>query len=317
MYNFLVFNEYGEFAISSAEPFTKRGSLNGKPTVRARLSSEYLHQAPEGSVEELIAWLRLAVPDAEKAPQASEAHYHADVVGWEPSMLGYWVSPVAEETRRTYYCSCGCNRQRLSSTRFGEKDAAELQVLVYDKTREMAKPDNADPTLRAIWRQNGWDGVPSVYRVESRFQRDFLRDRASRATATFTRLGAGFGLRALNGRGEVVPSTADSNRHRWPMSPAWEFIRTQVFPQAEPAPKVVQDKSADALRLFKQADGTFAAAAAKLRLGGTNLGEALDLMSQDGEIGWKVRDRLRSCAERSAQKSREQGVAPLIDRKSA
>lgn len=311
-YAYLAFNEWGEFAVSAARPYTKNGKPNGKPTIRGRLSSDYLHDAPSRSITEMQSWLSGAVPGAGGRAQVSEAHYHVDLAGWEPAADSVWVCPVLEETRRTYYCSCGCNRQRLSSVRFGEKDTASLQLIAYDKRREMGKMGRADPILEHLWRANSWDGEAGVFRVEARYQRGFLRERGVDDINELRSIRDGLWAAATRWAREVSVG-ADSHRERWPLTPAWEVVHSQVFRDAVPAPKVSRDKSADATQLLKQSVGTLAAAVARLRAGGADWNQAWKILYGDGEVGYSAREVVARFAETSARKSRELGISPLVE----
>src|SRR5690606_23452907 len=80
-YAYLLTNEWGQFAISGGD------GLRGKPTIRGRLSSAYLHSAPSESTAEMEHWITAAMSARlSDRPQVSEAHYHVDLTGWEPQV---------------------------------------------------------------------------------------------------------------------------------------------------------------------------------------------------------------------------------------
>ena len=178
-------------------------------------------------------------------------------------------------------------------------------MLIYDKKREMAKRGRADPVLEAIWAANGWDGEAGTFGVEARYQPEYLRDRGVETIGDLHAARCGLSKGATEWVREVVPNLGNTqDRERWPVSADWAFLQNQVFPGAEPAPKVSRDRTADAAQLLKQSIGTMAAAMARLRAGGVRWHGAWDIAFGDGTIGYSARDAVARFAEISSEVAR-------------
>src|SRR5207245_653369 len=111
---------------------------------------EWLHIAPAGALSETEGWLRTATWMGEHStvPSVSEAHYHVDVEGYAPSSASRWVCRAGQPVERNYYTPGG--ERRPESLLFGVKGSSAVQVGVYDKIREMARPGRTDPVLLAV-----------------------------------------------------------------------------------------------------------------------------------------------------------------------
>jgi hypothetical protein len=307
-FKYLAYNEMGVLQVNPVGQ-AQSGRGAGWPLVRARLSSEYLHMRPAGAVEDATAYLEL-VPEqmADAGVQVGEAHYHVDVTGWEPQYASRWVCPSGEFTERAYYDER--HARRVQSMLFGKVGETLLQVAIYHKEREMARFGHDDPVLRAIWERNGRDEGSTVYRVEARFQREFLR---SRGVTTANELHAlRGGLWAYATQDWLSERVVDDTRtDRMSLTAGWEYIARQVFPDQEPAPLVPLDRTADAVQLMKQFLGVGQAIAARQRIAGLPFADTFDLLMADPEVGRVLRDGLHKFAAGSAAKARELGV-PIV-----
>jgi hypothetical protein len=304
-FRFLAHNEFGQLAMNPCTP-----KAGGWSTVRARLSSEWLHMAPAGALAEAEEWLRTAtwMDDAE-VPSVSEAHYHVDLEGYVPSSLSRWVCRAGQPVERHYYTPDG--ERRPESLLFGVKGSSAVQVGVYNKVREMERPGRADPVLRAVWDANGYSGG-DVYRVETRYFREFLRQRGVETVPELRAKRAGLWAYATQEWvREAIGVAGDDHSERWAVSDGWEYVSSHVFEDATPAPKVDLTRIPDTVRLVKQAVGCISSATATMRAGGAEFVDAWDVLMGDPEVGHELRGLIDGFADRSARKARELGL-PVV-----
>ena len=139
-----------------------------------------------------------------------------------------------------------------SGSAFGKGD---LQVVAYDKKREIEDKGGDKKYMHDVWRAGGWDGESSVWRVEVRLRKDAIKSLAASA-AEMTAIGAdgdapawarmwqpgcvtvGNGLagvmRAIGGIWRYMVcewltlrdvDATDGRRSRWPVSDAWRAVQ--------------------------------------------------------------------------------------------
>jgi hypothetical protein len=105
-----------------------------------------------------------------------------------------------------------------------------LSIQVYDKGREIREASGKE-WMVPIWERGGaWkrppDGAPihHVWRLEIRFDLDWVADRGVRTIAEVQTALAELLTEALTSRRLTVPSS-DPNRARWPSHPLWSAAR--------------------------------------------------------------------------------------------
>ncbi|MDO8273556.1 MAG: hypothetical protein Q7U82_16805 [Gammaproteobacteria bacterium] len=99
-----------------------------------------------------------------------------------------------------------------------------ISARLYNKNLELKK--NPRPYIQELWRQKGWDGVSTVWRMEFQYRRDVLRDLGvvsyfdlSQSLAGLWRYSVHDWLR------HTVPSLSDKTQSRWPLSSLWQALQ--------------------------------------------------------------------------------------------
>jgi hypothetical protein len=242
------------------------GTVNKGLFCRARFSSQLLHTiSPEQAIVDLEAMLSDFLGGTFHE-QCSELHLCVDLQGFDFSTIRLigeqlpFVSRVtsirerplvpseeeqegglslqesrkleermkqeiaAGEQERFQDASVMTTHRRVATIDFGSH-ASQLSAQIYNKTLECQKHRKAyfDP----IWRMNGWDGESTVWRVEFRFRRAFLRDveldeafSVLAAIPLLWRYATQEWLRFVD-----VEATHGVNISRLPTHPVWELIQ--------------------------------------------------------------------------------------------
>ncbi|MBL4573118.1 MAG: hypothetical protein JKY86_08595 [Gammaproteobacteria bacterium] len=116
---------------------------------------------------------------------------------------------------------------------------------MYNKTLEIISKNRPRPDLELQWRQNGWDGVQDVWRLEFQFRRESL--------AAFDLVPYQQAVSALkdlwvyateNWIRHTLPSITDRTQSRWPTTPFWKVIQSAEWdkPTSEPLSRLYPDK---------------------------------------------------------------------------
>jgi len=105
--------------------------------------------------------------------------------------------------------------------------------------------------MRAVWASRGWDGASRITRVEFRYKRECLKELGVEEPYAFLdQLPALWAYSTKVWLRHTVP-TADPNRGRWPVSPAWALVQGAPF-FGDGAPGVRARKTAGDVRLLCQ-----------------------------------------------------------------
>ncbi|MCL6489137.1 MAG: hypothetical protein K6T76_09405 [Alicyclobacillus mali] len=127
--------------------------------------------------------------------------------------------------------------RRFSGWKFGSSSKV---MRVYDKTRELLMHTDRSKAsfFHALWRENGWDGSNSIWRVEVQLRREALNDlkvqgrtlAAENVDEVMTDIRRVLAYLLLEWCSLREPSS-DTNRSRWPIDPTWQRIVETVMQQ--------------------------------------------------------------------------------------
>jgi hypothetical protein len=214
------------------------------PAVRVQFRAQFLHAV---GLDMALSWLYLVMEgaDVDAVWQVSRLDLFADVQGW----------PLTAEDRRAFVARADKRLtheegEDLTGLAWGARGGAVMNR-IYDKTREIGL--SGSDYWPDVWGKSP-EYVPSdqVERVEFEITREFLRDRDLHSPED-----------VLNARRSVweylthdwlslrIPS-GDSNRSRWPVSPAWETVQNAGMDNAPVGIEVVRtaEQRGDARRLI-------------------------------------------------------------------
>lgn len=221
--------------------FTESRNL---PAVRVQFRARFLHAV---GVDLALQWLYLVMEGAglEAVWQVSRVDLFADVQGW----------PLTAEDRRSFVARADKRRlyeegDDLTGLQWGVGGAVMSRI--YDKTRE--KELSGSEYWPDVWRQSAGFAVSErVERVEFQITREFLRDRGLHDPETVLRARRGIWKYLTHdwlSLRNVPPG--DSNRSRWPVSPAWIVVQAADLSGAPVGIDVVRTalREGDARRLI-------------------------------------------------------------------
>jgi hypothetical protein len=238
------------------------GKLNGI-VGKARLSSAFLWQRDPGEALAALFDFASAFYGAAFTLQVSEVHLCADVAGWALS-LDDAVAFISRGHHRTSHLAATDSEQDVEGAAFPALDVqlhgractgyefskgAAHSCCIYDKTLEITR--SRKEWMKAVWEQNGWDGVARVVRVEFRYKRECLRELGvEEAYAFLDQIPGLWAYSSLQWLRHTVP-TQDTNRGRWLTSPFWQAIQQADF-FGEGTPAIRERKNAGDLKLMCQ-----------------------------------------------------------------
>jgi hypothetical protein len=206
----------------------KSGQSGQLPLAYVQISADLLaHVLPDAAVDELKPIIQELGDCLE--PGVSRGDIFADFVtdtDFQAIPDEHWIMQCDKLTRHT-------DKGRLTGWSFAP--GSSLSGRLYDKTAEIRKKKHKT-YLFDLWKQNGWDGVMPVWRMEFQFDREILaafrlnsfeqfRDNVGNlwqtVTATWLRL--------------AIPSETDTNRSRWPVHPTWDKLN-EILWRVDDAP---------------------------------------------------------------------------------
>jgi hypothetical protein len=216
-----------------------RGRMNGI-IGKARLASAFLWEQGVDRALALLYTFLVAFFGEGFTLQVSEAHLCCDVAGWELSLADAHVfltrahkrashlEPADADERNEYGApQLEANQDGRRCTGFEFSKGASHSSTVYDKTREIVV--SRKDWMRVVWRCHGWDGEHRVWRVEFRYKRECLHELGVEEPYTFLdQLPALWAYSTQDWLRHTVLS-ADTNRGRWPLSPAWQRVQQAAF----------------------------------------------------------------------------------------
>lgn len=164
-----------------------------------------------------------------KAPTISTCHYAVDFYSpnftaeMVPGLQSNVIMPSGCKAKEDGHVRTHGNRARIETMTIGSKSTLEIQV--YDKGREIREASGKEWMVE-LWQREGYhppDDGPHrhIWRIETRFGKEWLRNRGVLTGADFHRLFPKLISEALNSRRLTVPKAGDCNARRWPMHPLW------------------------------------------------------------------------------------------------
>lgn len=248
-----------------------RGKYN-RVIALARLSSAFLwEQGFDVALLLLYAFIYDLV-GREFSMQVSELHLCADLEGWEltiedasrfvtrshnftPRLLGEEEeaghAEQGEGVDGAYvYPAVDARMGGRRCRGFDFSRGAAHSCCLYDKTAEIVR--SRKDWMQLVWQQQGWAGE-RVFRVEFRYKRECLREMGVDDAMRFLEAERLASLWAYSSRDwlrHTLPA-ADTNKARWPVSPAWQAIQGATF-DGEGTPAVRERRTQGDLRLICQ-----------------------------------------------------------------
>lgn len=223
-----------------------RGRLN-QMIAQVRLSSEYLWSCV--TVCDAIVEVQLLLCDLFGDylwVQVSAVDLCADVVGWDVSRCNWqeaFISRAVGENGRPADAASLLDgpdvvRRRwkwISTLDFG-KHTSPISCCIYHKSAEIRQQSPEKVWFHDLWKRNGWNELDEVWRVEFRLTREFLHsvhlesvDELPERLPALWEYCAGCPGGAADGLPDgwlrYVTPTADTNRSRWPVHPAWVVVQ--------------------------------------------------------------------------------------------
>tara|TARA_R110002167_G_scaffold89012_1_gene239925 strand:+ start:5539 stop:6684 length:1146 start_codon:yes stop_codon:yes gene_type:complete len=133
----------------------------------------------------------------------------------------------------------------IASRRFSGISIASgspLSARLYSKTLEMQK--NPRPYLEELWRQQGWDGVSEVWRLEFQFRRQALRDlNVVRYTDLIESLASIWRYSTFEWLRHTTSNSTDLNQSRWPSSALWQALQAAPWSGLNEVKRVNSERS--------------------------------------------------------------------------
>jgi hypothetical protein len=231
------------------------GKRNGI-IAKVRFSAEYLwlHRNLDFVLRELHTYLASEFFDASVYLSASEIHICADTVGYDFSKSDWQegfirrsgftpdfenstaVDDFTDENEEEQQEECIVGPDRLhmryrpiTGFTFGSHKSA-VSAVVYNKSNYIKYKAKSTTWFHVPWKDNGWDGVTDVWRIEVRFKRPALAESRSgeayidSAYDLVTYLPGLWQYATQEWLRYVIPGS-DSNRARWQLHDAWVVVQ--------------------------------------------------------------------------------------------
>ncbi len=212
----------------------KLGALRA-PLAHSQLSSKLLTlKGAESAVESLTSIIK-ALGSLSDGPNTSRVDLCVDFLTEHPleKIIDMdWVTKAKDMDRYTV-------QRKFSGWVIGR---GRISARLYNKTLEMEKKSR--PYLEDLWRESGWDGKQSVWRLEFQIRRDCLRELG---IISFDSL-----MQNLSGLWKYstqdwlrlsVPNHNDKTQTRWPTAPVWESLQNANWAGNEKLTRIKPDKS--------------------------------------------------------------------------
>jgi hypothetical protein len=146
-------------------------------------------------------------------------------------------TPLDQLTEHEFVTKARSSSRHIVSRQFSGfsfSAGSPTSARLYNKSLEIQSKKNPRPDLELLWRQNGWDGIQDVWRLEFQLRRETLAafelTSYRRAVAALPSLWAYATQQWLR---HTCPSSSDSTQSRWPTSPFWEAIQNADWYQGD------------------------------------------------------------------------------------
>lgn len=189
------------------------------PLAYCKIASEVLTRVAPSEVVADLTGVVSAIGHLNDLPNVSRADLCVDFVTPYPIdqiLNDQWVTKARKFAQYT-------DDRRFSG--FAIAAGGILSSRLYNKTIEMK--NNPRPYLEALWREQGWDGVSDVWRLEFQFQRQALRDLGVKSFPDLMASLAGLWQYVTHDwLRHTVPNPSDKTQTRWPASDLWELLQS-------------------------------------------------------------------------------------------
>lgn len=148
---------------------------------RVTFRSLYLHSYPvDVCIDAVVRWVYEFFGEG-VAILPSNVQLYTDFSGVDFGSQQQWAN---------YYGPRFYSRSAIGPTNYAKKMPREIQTIragkagrtlsaqFYDKTAEIREQSPEKVYMHDIWRRRGWDGESKVWRLEARFEREWLRKHA-------------------------------------------------------------------------------------------------------------------------------------------
>lgn len=99
----------------------------------------------------------------------------------------------------------------------------DISARLYDKSREVM--ETGKEYMHDVWRERGWDGEKTVWRLEFQYKRTFLKERGvTGVDSLLASLGPLWRYATQSWLRLSLPSNTDKTQSRWPLHPAWDAL---------------------------------------------------------------------------------------------
>ncbi len=140
--------------------------------------------------------------------------------------------------------------QTFSGYEFGR--GGDIVGRLYNKTLEIHSKSNK-VFFFPIWKEQGWDGVSEVWRMEFQFRRTPLRELGINTVSDLTdNMEALWEYATTNWLRLAIPSATDNTKKRWPNHPLWDAIALAPWygDRGEPLYRHTKSRTPSPKRLF-------------------------------------------------------------------
>ncbi|MHB8425410.1 MAG: replication initiation factor [Gammaproteobacteria bacterium] len=208
------------------------GESKNLPLAHVKFSSELLTVQGLLSAETAAGFVAGTLGNVTELPKVSRVDLCADVAtdypmdSWE---VDAWVTRAHRTDRHDV-------QGQFSGWSIGS--GGPLVCRLYDKTRELERKPRG--YLTVLWREAGWEGTGTVWRLEFQFRREVLKELGiSRFGELPANLGGLWRYATTEWLRLTIPTDADQTRSRWPVHPLWErFAALAWSPSSAPLKRV-------------------------------------------------------------------------------
>lgn len=198
----------------------KKKTAERLPLAYAKIDSTFLTSV---GVEQAVDQLRLIVSSfgvVDPGASVSRLDLFVDFVSPVPLdslSSGDWVSRAKD--RHQHWDGLICTGWSIGK--------GKLMARLYDKTLEIKKSGKV--YLYELWKQQGWDGVSPVYRLEFQFRNEALRElKYNRYPDILEALGGLWRYAMMDWLRLCIQNLDDQTRSRWETHPLWAHLRDEV-----------------------------------------------------------------------------------------
>ena len=187
------------------------------PLAHCKLASEPLTFEGPAAVERELRQIVNVLGNTEGEANVSRADLCVDfVTDCDISKLteSDWVSRARNFSQHSV-------ARQFSGWSIGQ--GGNLSCRLYNKLLEIEK--SGKTYLFDIWRDQGWDGIQTVWRLEFQFRRDALRELEVKTFSQFmAKLGGLWRYSTERWLRLTIPNEADTTQSRWPLHSMWEAL---------------------------------------------------------------------------------------------